>query len=207
MEPADRHYFFLCHDSARRVAAWVGYTLTPDSLVASAARPARFRQDFELAGPAASDRDYRSSGYSRGHLAPAADFAFSDEAIRSTFILSNAIPQRLSVNSGVWARVEAGVRRLAREAERLFIFTGPLFEGDRFVIGPGRVAVPSHTFKAVLILQGGSKRMVAFIVSNQDHVRGPVDASRVSVDEVEHRTGLDFFSELEDSEESRLEAL
>jgi endonuclease G len=207
LEPAGRDYFFLCHDGARKVPLWVGYALSPAMLGGSAPRPSRFRQDYELAGPAAADRDYRHSGFSRGHLAPARDFAFSDAAIRSTFVLSNAAPLKQALNAGVLSRIEALVRDLAREADQVFVFTGTLFEGEPLVIGAGRVAVPTHIFKALLVLKGESKIMTAFIVPNQDSDLGPIHTYRVSVDEVEKRSGLDFFRDLEDTEESSLESL
>jgi endonuclease G len=205
LELADRVHFFLCHDSSRRVPLWVGYTLSPAQLDGHATRPSRFHQDFELTGPSATDRDYRHSGYSRGHLAPAADFAFSPHAIRSTFLLSNAVPQKQSVNASSWLRVENAIRALARKSGQVYVFTGTLFEGETVVIGHGRIAVPSHTFKAVLALDGNRKTMVAFIVPNHDGVRGPAEKFAVSIDEVERRSGLDFFGELDDPEESRLE--
>jgi endonuclease G len=205
-EAADRHYFFLCHSRSGKLPLWVGYSLTSAQLTGSASRPSRFREDRDLAGPRATDRDYRYSGFSRGHLAPAADFASSDDAIRATFLLSNAVPQKQSVNSGRWAAAEAAVRRLARGADRLYVFTGVLFEGSTRTIGAGRVAVPSHTFKVVLAVRGEHKRMFAVIVPNQDRVEGPLHQFAVTVDEVERRSGLDFFSQLDDAEERDLEA-
>jgi endonuclease G len=206
LEPADRAYFFLCYDGIRKAAAWVGYTLTQDRLAASATRRSHFRQDYELTGPAATDRDYRFSGFSRGHLAPAADFRFSPEAVRATFLLSNAIPQKQSVNARQWAGVEAAVRRLAREAECVYVFTGTLFEGEPHTIGAGRVAVPSHTYKVALAIHGDTRILFAVIVPNRDRVSESLAELAVSVDEVERRSGLDFFAELEDAEEERLES-
>jgi endonuclease G len=96
-EFADRSFFLLCHDSSRKVPLWVGYELTPARLVRRAARPSHFRPDRQLSS-SASNADYLHSGYTRGHMAPAADFAFSDQAIRQTFLLSNVIPQPRRVN-------------------------------------------------------------------------------------------------------------
>jgi endonuclease G len=205
-EPADRLFLFLCHSPDRKVPLWTAYTLTPDLLDGSAPRPRRFRQDLLLAASGASDRDYLHSGYSRGHLAPAVDFAFSDAAIGSTFLLSNAIPQRQSVNAGRWRQVEIAVRRIARHADRVHIFTGVLFEGEQRTIGAGGVSVPSHTYKVILVERGLERKMYAVIVPNQDHVRETIDQLAVSVDEVEQRTGLDFFSELPDAQEHELES-
>jgi endonuclease G len=127
--------------------------------------------------------------------------------MRATFVLSNAVPQRGSVNSGAWARVEAAVRRLAAVSDLIYVFTGPVFDSDEpAVIGTGRVAVPDATFKAVLAVTAGQKTMFAAIVPNADGIAGAVEEFATSIDEVERRTGLDFFAELADAEEGLLEA-
>ena len=156
-EFADRDFFVLCHSSTHKAALWVGYELRPEHLNRVATRPSGFRADLRLSGSAAENIDYKGSGYSRGHLAPAADFAWSQAAMRATFLLSNAVPQRGSVNSGLWARLEAAVRRLALDSDVLYVFTGPLFSSDPERIGPGGVAVPTHTFKVVLAVRGSRR--------------------------------------------------
>jgi endonuclease G len=151
-EPADRVFFFLCYSPAHKIPLWVAHNLTPEQLDgAAASRPSRFRQDRGLASPSAPDRDYRSSGFHRGHLVPAADFS-SPEAVRATFLLSNVVPQTPSVNTGLWRRLENAVRRAAGAADRVHIFTGTLFEGEPKTIGPNQVAVPSHTYKVILLI-------------------------------------------------------
>src|SRR5262245_3103543 len=103
-------------------------------------RSRHFRRDQELSGGSASDSDYRGSGYSRGHLVPAADAAWSEEAMRATFLLSNAVPQFQRMNAGLWRQVEARVRRLAAESDAVYVFTGPLFERKLERVGAGKVA-------------------------------------------------------------------
>ena len=206
-EFAVRAYFVLCHGSNYKVPLWVGYELTPDRLQRVAARPTHFRTDAQLARPGAHDADYRHSGYTRGHLAPAADFAWSDRAIRATFLLSNTVPQHGSANFGRWAQLESAIRKIAAASDAVYIFTGPIFDSPHPErIGPGRVAVPSHTFKVVLALRGGSKTMHAAIVPNTASVIEPLDHFTTTVAEVERRTGLDFFAELDDEVERLLEA-
>jgi endonuclease G len=203
-EPAGRVFFYTCHSPAHKVPFWVAHIV--EQRDAAAPRPSRFRRDRGLASPSAADRDYRFSGFHRGHLAPAADFA-SPDAVRATFLLSNAVPQTPSVNAGPWRRLENAVRRAARAADRVHVFTGALFEGEPKTIGPGQVAVPSHTYKIVLFIQRDSAAaMCAAIVPNHENVRGSLDQFAVTVDEIEHRTGLDFFSELDDALENELES-
>jgi endonuclease G len=205
-EPADRVFFYTCHSPDHKVPFWVAHILTPEQIEGGAApRPSRFRPDHGLASRSAADRDYHSSGFHRGHLAPAADFSSSD-AVRATFLLSNAVPQQPSVNTGAWRRLENAIRRAARSSDRVHVFTGTLFEGEPKTIGPGQVAVPSHTYKVILLIQGDSTKMFAAIVPNQENVSGSLEQFSVTVDEVERRSGLDFFSELEDALENELES-
>ncbi|MBI3208303.1 MAG: DNA/RNA non-specific endonuclease [Candidatus Solibacter usitatus] len=204
-ELAARSTFLICYDSNLRVPVWTGYELTRERIHGSARRPHGFQHDYGLSGVSAYDSDYRNSGYSRGHMAPAADFAWSDEAIRATFLLSNAVPQVQAVNQGAWSTIERAVRRIAATADAVYVFTGVLFEDEKQQrIGARQVAVPSHTYKVVLAIKGDSKTMYAAIVPNAD-VRGEaMENFMASVEEVECRTGFDFFSALADGERSLL---
>jgi endonuclease G len=204
-EFAQRTFFVLCHSSSLRVPLYVAYELEPHHLNRIAARPARFRRDLELTGASATNADYTHSGFSRGHMAPAADFAWSHEAIHATFLLSNAIPQNARVNSGLWARLEHAVRLLAAGSDALYVFTGPIFDAHPESIGSG-VAVPSHIFKVVLAIKGDTKHMFAAIVPNSDLAAALPNDFTTSVEDVERRTGFDFFSALDDAEEHRLES-
>jgi len=207
-ELADRSFFVLCHSATRRVPLWVGYELTPAQLQHRAARPAHFRHDRDLAAPGAYDADYKHSGFSRGHMAPAADFAFSDQAIRATFLLSNAVPQIQRVNAGAWAQLEAAVRRLAAHSDAVYIFTGPLFDSEiTEVIGPNHVAVPTHIYKVILAVQADQRTMYAAIVPNSVDAIDSLDHYTTTVDDVQRRTGLDFFAALDDTEEHQLESV
>lgn len=207
-ELADRAFFLLCHDAERKLPAWVGYEGKPQPPVAERApRPSRFRADDELQQPGAHDTDYRHSGYARGHLAPAADPAWSPDALRATYVLSNVVPQLQCVNAGAWAFVERTVRALAATSDFVYVFSGPLFQDSApEVMGEGRVAVPSHFYKVALAVHGGQKLMLAAIVPNHKLPRHAFATVFTSVDEVERYTGLDFFPALEDNEENTLEA-
>jgi endonuclease G len=181
--------------------------LTSSHLTRRAARPSRLRRDSQLTRPSASDSDYRRSGYTRGHLAPAADFAFSDQAIRSTFVLSNAVPQTRHLNCGRWAQIESSVRYPAEVAESVVVYTGPIVESPNpATIGEGMVAVPTHLFKVILLNQDNTRVLFAVIAPNTDTPLPSMQALAVSVEEVERRTGLDFFSQLPGDEERRLES-
>ena len=127
--------------------------------------------------------------------------------MRSTFLLSNTIPQNQSVNAGLWKRLESAVRSAAQGSDAAYVITGPVFDAAEVAhIGPGQVAVPTHTFKVVLIVSGERKTIYAAIMPNAAIGDGPLANFLTTVDEVERKTGLDFFSGLEDDEERSLES-
>ena len=203
LELADRAFFLVCYDSGHKVPAWTAHEIAPHRLLTATTHPRYFRQDT-----GARNTDYRGSGYSRGHMVPAEDFAWSDEALRSTYVLSNVAPQIQSVNAGVWRELEAAVRMIANRADATYVVTGPIFAGANVeTIGEGHVAVPTHTFKVVLAIEDGNKSMYAAIVPNADSARGgTLEQFTTTVEEVERQTGLDFYRELEDEEEQSLES-
>jgi len=208
-EPADRKFFQLCHSSDLKIPLWVGYVLTKKDLNGPAERPSGFKTDDKLKSLGAKESDYVRSGFSRGHMAPAEDFSRSKEAIRSTFILSNVVPQFQGVNGGRWAQLEATVRDLVAAAGTAYVFTGPVFEEeDVDTIGDGEVGIPTHTFKVVLTIgPGEAKKMYAVIMPNAERVSGDVNSFTTTVREVEDKTGFDFFSGLSQAEQNRLETV
>ena len=206
----DKKYFVVCCDPANKIPAWVAYALTKeDSLAKTTKRQGSFRADPALPrGKRAENSDYSGSGYDKGHMAPANDFTQSVAAMKATFVLTNAVPQKHGVNGGQWAKLEASVHALASSCGTIWAVSGPLSVGDKPVktIGPDKVAVPTHTYKAVLCVHpNGDKEMFGFVLPNVNKPTGTIASYTFSVEYVEKLTGLDFFSSLPATEQSRLE--
>lgn len=91
----------------------------------------------------ASDQDYAGSGYDKGHLANAEDFAFNCKKQALTFVYYNALPQTVNLNRGVWKRYETTVRDWSQK-DRLLILCGGYNFRKR-----GRLYVPTYCFKVV----------------------------------------------------------
>lgn len=210
-------HFVILHDNAKKVPVWVTYHLSREALQGTEERSDDFRPDSALpAGQRAELADYRNSGYDRGHMAPAADFKRSAAAMSETFLLSNMAPQRPRLNREIWARLEDQVRTLARSHGSIWVFTGALYldnaglpSAPSAFIGPGRVAVPTHFYKAILCEHAdGSREMFAFLMRNNlQALPGQPRDYAVSVARIQQLSGLDFFAELSDAEEARLEAI
>ena len=141
--------YTLSYNEEHELPSWVAYELTRDEVLGNASeRNDNFRADPSVTTGSASLQDYRGSGYDRGHMAPAADFKWSEDAMSDTFFLSNMAPQAPSFNRGIWAELEAVARTAAYDNGSIFIVTGPvLTDGPYETIGENDVSVPKRFYK------------------------------------------------------------
>ncbi len=131
--------------------------------------------------------DYKRSGYSRGHMAPAGDMPTA-RAMAQSFSLANMVPQAMKHNSGPWARIEKDTRSYAHRAQGdVFVFTGPVFDSHSSAIGNGQVRVPSHLYK--LVYDASTHRSWAYWQANDDAERV---SKPISYEELVQRTGIQF---------------
>ncbi len=198
---SQRTAFTICLSATHNIPLWAAYELTPAMLNASAPRQS-FRHDPALS---ATNTDYRNSGYHRSHLVPASDVAANPEAVRDSYLLSNAVPQLPELNLSAWRKIENAIRRLAAHSEALYIITGTLFDcgGSVAHIGANQIAVPCATYKAVLALQGGAKITYAVILPNES----AATRQTASIRDLESRTGLNLFPSLPIEEQNTIEPI
>lgn len=187
-------------------AEWVAYLLTFYEVNGEIERSDNFKTDPFVTTGSAELEDYRGSGYDRGHLAPAADMKWSEEAMNESFYMSNMSPQEPGFNRGIWKELETWVREQAEKNYEIYIVTGPVLTGGPFKkIGDNNVSVPAYFYKVVLDYYGPAKKAIGFILPNRKSERD-LSAYSVPVDVVEERTGLDFFHLLSDDIEDSLES-
>jgi len=202
-----RHaYFTLKYDEKYEQADWVAYLLTAEMLAPVCKRSDDFRPDPLVKTGSATPSDYRKSGYDKGHLAPAADMAFSCEAMSETFYMSNMSPQLPAFNRGIWKDLEELVRKWAKENDEIQVVTGPVLKDGGFaVIGAGGVAVPRYFYKVVLDDKEPEIKAIAFILPNQKSDK-EIQSYALTVNMAEEATGIDFFPELDDGVEEEIES-
>ena len=185
---------------------WVIYRITKEEINSPRVeRTDDFRIDPAIKTGSASLADYRGSGYDRGHLAPAATMGFSKQTMSESFYLSNMSPQKPQFNRGVWKNLESKVRIWAKENEDIYVVSGPIIESGYKTIGKNSVAVPQYYYKVIFDISPPTFKMIGFILKNEGSNR-PLKTFVVTVDEVEKITGLNFFSELPDVIEDKLES-
>lgn len=207
-----REGYAVCHDNAKKVADWVSYHLTDEYLIKNADRSNDFRPDPDLpVGERSELKDYRGSGYDRGHLAPARDMARSERTMSESFLLSNMAPQvGVGFNRGIWKLLEEKVREWTEEKKSLYIITGPIYNDNEYsTIGSNKVAVPSHFYKVIVSCCENTEvpiDSIAFIFPNEKTSNDKLPEFITSIDEIEHLTGLDFLNNLDDEIENTIEA-
>ncbi|MFZ0565777.1 MAG: DNA/RNA non-specific endonuclease, partial [Chlamydiales bacterium] len=201
----EREGYSPLYDGRSKTALWVYEELTRDSLKGSANRDQiRSTQDPNIPEIIQSDlKDYKGSGFDRGHLAPAGDHKASEAQMEETFYLSNISPQVPDFNRGYWRAFEIYIRALTNEFDVVRVITGPLYlpheepDGKKYVtyqvIGDNNVAVPTHFFKLITLKKGSFKEHRAYIMPNEKIDKDtPFECFQTTVSKVEKVAGIIF---------------
>jgi|GEM_PF-1799349 len=222
--------YTLCYRESYEQSEWVAYSLTRSQLEHKVTgRTNDFRADTLISTGSAKPADYKGSGFDRGHLAPAADMAWSLKSAHDSFLMSNMSPQAPSFNRAIWKLLEEAVRNWAQQYGTIYVVTGPVLEKDANEyqsIGESEVAVPEYFYKALLVfipvyrelspetgrstngeeeIEAYRVQCAAFIVPNKGSGKD-IYKFICSVDLAEERTGLDFFANLPDEVEDLAES-
>ena len=186
---------------------WVAYELTAHELQGENSRSDKFLPDPAVKGNPVVTKDYSGSGYDRGHMAPAGDMRWSDQAMKESFYMTNMCPQNHSNNAGDWKDLEELVRDLAAKHGNIYICCGPIVTDTSNTIGSARKIVVPQAFYKVLLRckKDGTWTSIGFVMPNAAGSR-PLMTYMQSVDEVEQLAGIDFFYLLPDSVEYAIEA-
>ena len=200
-----KHEFYtLSYAEKFEQAEWVAYELKSESLANNNFNRPLFIQDESVKTGSADWRNYKKSGFDKGHLCPAGDMKFSENAFNDTFYTSNISPQKHDFNCGIWNRLEQKVRYWAEKYKSIYIITGPVLNSNLTTIGKENVAVPKYFYKVLLHKSKNEIKMIAFLVPSVDS-QEPLYNFVVSVAAVEKQTGLNFFPSLPDPIEKKLE--
>lgn len=154
--------------------------------------------------PEFDDWDSMPSGMSHGHMCPAADCKISKVAMNQSFLLTNLCVQAEKLNTGSWNKLEMSCRDWANKYGRLYIVTGPIFNDNKVTKRMGNIAIPDSFYKVILCMEDDPKA-IGFVFHNND---GPHNRAKsvCSVDSVEILTGIDFFPQLPNDIEEKIES-
>lgn len=203
-----RSAYTVSYNKDMRIPNWVAWKET--SAYANGKIPRKsslsFREDEQVPTPRATLNDYKKSGWDRGHMYPAGDAKWSNQAMYESFLLTNICPQNKTLNTGDWEQIESLSRQWAKKYGEIYIVCGPIVYDEKYkTIGANKVVIPDAFFKVILCLNPQPKA-IAFICENAPN-NYPIKQYVTTVDEVERITRMDFFPLLEDNIEEQVESI
>lgn len=199
-------YYTLSYNENHEQAEWVAYQLKASDVVSTQLKRPFFEQDPKVKTRSADWRNYKNSGYDKGHLCPAGDRKFSKKAYFETFLTSNISPQNHNFNAGVWNDLEQLVRQWALQNGAVWVFTGGVLEPGLKTIGKERVSVPKTFYKIVCKGSADRTQMIGFLIPNAPISDYKLEDFTIPIDSIETLTHIDFFPKISDSLELLLES-
>lgn len=186
--------FAILHSGQTKTPVFVVERLSRQKLLRAAAfgRTDRFYAEARLPRHERAElADYRGSGYSRGHMAPAGDM-YTEQGMAQSFSLANMVPQNQRHNAGAWSQIENDTRKyVLRALGDVYVYTGPVFQPAPTTIGPGKVAVPTYLYKLVYDSHTG-KSWVHWHENSETSRAGPP----ITYPEFVRRSGLHLLPKL-----------
>ncbi|HEX8850041.1 MAG TPA: DNA/RNA non-specific endonuclease [Gemmatimonadaceae bacterium] len=223
-----RRQYTLSYNPARGGPNWVSWNLDA-SHKGSVSRCNCFTADTavtRLGFKAWDTADWINGGtWSRGHMAPSADWADSDGDNAPTFFLSNMLPQNQTMNAGAWGDLENRLRALATGSTEIYIVAGGIFTKDRsgpgvdgfgFMNSTGRIAVPDSVWKVAIVVPDGRPasgitsasdvQVIAVKMPNDATAGGTYDRYVTTIESVQRSTGYDLLSAIAEDVQCRVES-
>lgn len=222
-------------NDAMKHSAWVAFVFDKTTKQDNVSRTDAWDVDPQLPKEMQVDNEsHKSDGFDKGHLCASEDRVYSKEANEQTFYYSNMSPQFNSFNGGFWAAFENRVRKWGRTSfDKLYVTKGGALnqllvnytgekKGQDGIIPKtdekGRtihgLACPKFYYMAVLGEKNGSFYAIGFWIEHRDdygykygdNVSADVLKQYVvSIDVLEQKTDLDFFCNLPDDIEKKVE--
>ena len=210
----EKPQYALSYNRDNGTPNWTSWHLD-SSWLGSTSRQDDFRPDATLPSGwyRVTASDYSGSGYDRGHMTPSGDRTSSTANNSATFLMTNMVPQAPNNNQQSWASLENYCRTLTSAGNELYIVSGG--HGVSGYIANGRVAIPTTTWKVIIVLPTGTNdaarvttatRVIAVSIPNNNNVASDWKQYRTSADYVEQMTGYDFFSNVPVSVQSVIES-
>lgn len=211
-------------DYEKKSQRWSCYAMTNTSTSGGAGYNSPFEEDPDLPTAmrfADTNAMYTGSGFTRGHICPSADVQCSKEANHQTFYYTNMQPQYWNFNAGdgyegIWVKMENYVRKIANGlkdhngyTDTLYICKGGTIDDANILMRvKNQLIVPKYFYMALLVKNSSGYKAMAFWA---EHVNATAPNAKladyaITIDELERKTGIDFFCNLPDETENHVES-
>ena len=211
--------YAIGYDARWHHPRWVAFRFDTETRPTRVKRSGKFTFDPLLApSERLTGQTYPGKVYDRGHLVASHDRVFSQEANEQTFYMSNMTPQVKQFNQKYWVALERLVQDLGRNnsfADTLYIAKGgAINDPNDFVevltVEGKKVPVPRHNYMALLKVKNGTYSSIGFWLENKDYGRAgkkeDMVKHAVTIAKLEELTGINFFHNLPDAIEKRIES-
>ena len=212
--------YFLEWDCDKRAQRWTAYQMHKGNSASNVKRSndEAWHEDEQIPDEYRSTYDdYRYSGFDRGHICPSADRLQNTNMNYQTFCYSNVHPQYNSLNAAIWGDMENKVRAWNNDSFRdtLYIVKGGTIDKkdqvfDFLTQGSYGVVIPKYFFMAILCVKNNQYKALGFWIEHKksySDIEGKsIKQYAVSIDQIEESTGIDFFHNLPDDIEAKVES-
>ena len=217
--------YIIEYDKAKKAQRWTCYQMDAGNSVKGWSRKSwettewggdPFQEDPDLPKEARTTlSQYSGSGYDRGHICPSEDRIASKEMNEQTFYLSNILPQKNCFNAspGVWGNMEIWLRNTLNTREFrdvLYVVKGGTITNGLVKEPIKGLIVPQYYYMAVVCEKNSKYKGLAFWAyheTNKEKAQATtIRSCIISIDELEKKTGIDFFCNLPDDIENTVEA-
>ncbi|NOH19467.1 DNA/RNA non-specific endonuclease [Vibrio cyclitrophicus] len=193
-----RDIYTISSNDETKFTDWAAYTVTNESIGSGCSR--KWKADPLLSNiETLSPSDYKGAhaqiGIDRGHQVPLASVCGSPRWKEANY-LSNITPQKSELNQGPWKYLEEKVRNIVlKDKYKIYVLTGPLYEKDmpKLPNASKSHSIPSGYWKIVSTKEGDLIKSASFIMDQDSKRKDNFCDKKVSLQEVEKRSGLALF--------------
>ena len=218
----DHKYYVESYNRDKAEPNWVSWHLCATDL-GETDRLNNFRPDETLPDGwyEADNNSYKRSGFDKGHNCPSGDRTSTSDANSSTFLMDNIIPQAPNNNQHTWEHLESYCRNKVKRSNEVYIIMGAYGSGgtgrNGFAtnIDNGRINVPAHIWKVVVIIPEGdddlarvdeNAQVIAIDTPNDNNVSNNWMDYVCTVKSIESATGYNLLSALPQPVQDALES-
>lgn len=164
-----------------------------------------------------SIKEFRSSGFQRGHIVASEDRICSMDVNGQTFYMTNMQPQRGEFNTGIWEKMEEKIRSFLTynkstkpefANDTMYVCKGGTIDKSEQILGYTKngFIVPKYFFAAVMIKNKSGHTAIGFWFEHKVYPSTEKPSAHiVNIAKLEELTGIDFFCNLPDDEERQIE--
>ena len=210
-------------DAKLKANRWTCYEMYNKIMQKNVERKNDFKQDPDIPSDVQTTlKDYSGSGFARGHLCPSGDRLYSREQNKQTFYLSNMQPQIQGHNGGIWQQLEDKVRSWAGNCDTLYVVKAATIDKvehictdadlNKIAEKEGKAAgslhfpgiVPKNFYMALLAYKKETNTYRALGIWSPNYKQS--EPEYITIEELQNRTGIDFFCNLDDEIEKAVES-